>query len=143
MHAMTTLTKAADPETLEKPKRRHHSAEYKLKILGLTAGRDDQEARTEGRTQKIRVRPVEPREHLRAFAGRRVDELGADPLRAAAKQALVRCVDLGAELGCHADCRPDHGVDVETEGRVQSLALATMCSPGCFGTHVTSTKPIP
>jgi transposase-like protein len=36
MHAMTTPTKAADPETLEKPKRRHHSAEYKLKILGLT-----------------------------------------------------------------------------------------------------------
>lgn len=33
---MTTPMKAPDPETLEKPKRRHHSAEYKLKILGLT-----------------------------------------------------------------------------------------------------------
>jgi len=29
-------TKAPDPETLEKPKRRRYPAEYKLKILGLT-----------------------------------------------------------------------------------------------------------
>lgn len=36
MHAMTTPTKAPDPETLEKPRRRHHTAEFKLKILGMT-----------------------------------------------------------------------------------------------------------
>ncbi len=33
---MTTPTKAPNPETLEKPKRRQHTAEFKLKILGLT-----------------------------------------------------------------------------------------------------------
>ena len=33
---MTTPTKASDPETLEKPRRRHHTAEFKLKILGMT-----------------------------------------------------------------------------------------------------------
>ena len=36
MDAMTTPTKAPNPETLEKPKRRQHTAEFKLKILGLT-----------------------------------------------------------------------------------------------------------
>ena len=32
---MTTPKKAPDPETLEKPKRRHHKAEFKLEILKL------------------------------------------------------------------------------------------------------------
>ena len=32
---MTTPKKAPDPETLEKPKRRHHKPEFKLEILKL------------------------------------------------------------------------------------------------------------
>jgi transposase len=36
MQTMETLVKTPDPETLEKPKRRRHTAEFKLKILGLT-----------------------------------------------------------------------------------------------------------
>jgi transposase len=36
MRTVETLVKAPDPETLEKPKRRRHTAEFKLKILGLT-----------------------------------------------------------------------------------------------------------
>ena len=32
---MTTPKKASDPETLEKPKRRRHTAEFKMKILDL------------------------------------------------------------------------------------------------------------
>ena len=33
---MTTPKKAPDPETLEKPKRRRHTAEFKMQILDLT-----------------------------------------------------------------------------------------------------------
>ena len=35
MYAMTTPTKAPDPETLEKPRRRYHKAAFKLEILKL------------------------------------------------------------------------------------------------------------
>lgn len=36
MYAMATQTTAPDPETLEKPKRRHFTAAFKAKILDLT-----------------------------------------------------------------------------------------------------------